>query len=924
MNYASTGLLTGHERWLVNCARRGCFAKFEAGAKGKPVIRATVIRALLLGEIPLGLGSASSGMAGVRVCGASIEDKLDLADCAQPGTGLPTLVLQNCEFSETIDLSAARLARLSLAGSRLGFVNLRETNIDGPFDFSGASALGDADCWIDARGALIGGDLIGDGATLCVELPNETGAELTAGDRRRALWLAGATVHGSVRLAAGFAADGGVSLDTARVTGDIWIDGGLLAAEDGYALRAQNASLDGGMVVRHSTIHGIIWLLGLRTGGTLQISDTQIFGVAESDRGRLQERQSTVEEMDKQRQNANEPRDALIANDADIGASLRLTQDFVAYGRVSFDTAKIRGQIDATGARIHQPQPGRARAVAITNTQIGANLIFDDADVLGRIDLAGASIGGKLSLLGARLSNASGDGDSKALEAINLSVGGHAEFGRIESMDQPRFCKIEGAVDFTSARIGGNLAFTGAIIDNLTGNGNGCAIVARQVHVQASILLDENFHALGAVVLTGATIGRHLVCDTATLFNPEYSAIYAKDIEVGDDIKFLKSEVTGALRFERAMVAGSVEWHDLTVCMPDSPTGQPRRIARFEFVHAKIGSTLKCAGINFCCPCRIDLRGLRMATIDLVSATGWGRPHHNEEWCPVALDGMIYDRIILPDPPPQGAIDPERKTARVRLRKRAEIPTGCPCEWVLPAADRTTDQLLDWLLRDSINDIVELHGRHLVFIGSPYEPRRDGGASFNPQPFRQLTRVLRSQGNEDFARKIAIYEQWAVPSTNVVHSVLQSAYGSLFGFGLWPRRAGITLFFYILIGWLATIYVLEKGWLVETPQIAAASYHLGDDGKPEFVFMRADETGSPQHELNCSEITDQTLDAFVYAADVVLPFIPLHQESKCELRRELHKLRFCRALYTLFGWAFTSLALLTFSGIPRRFDGESG
>src|SRR5580704_3223401 len=110
MSDASTAGFSRHERWLVGCTRRGCSATFAATALGKPVIRAALIRSLLLGEFSRGLANASFGAAGVRICGARIEVKLDLADCARPGTGLPALALQNCDIPDRIDLSAARLA----------------------------------------------------------------------------------------------------------------------------------------------------------------------------------------------------------------------------------------------------------------------------------------------------------------------------------------------------------------------------------------------------------------------------------------------------------------------------------------------------------------------------------------------------------------------------------------------------------------------------------------------------------------------------------------------------------------------------------------------------------------------------------------------------------------------------------------------
>lgn len=289
---------------------------------------------------------------------------------------------------------------------------------------------------------------------------------------------------------------------------------------------------------------------------------------------------------------------------------------------------------------------------------------------------------------------------------------------------------------------------------------------------------------------------------------------------------------------------------------------------------------------------------------------------------------MIYDRIVLPERPAKARINAkdagQHLAAHDFLLKRANIPIGWPWRWAVPARNPQTDQLLHWILRDLSNDAVEMEGNSLFSIASFGERRHDPEASFNPQPFRQITRVLRSQGYEDAARRMAIYEQWATPPGNWAHRVVQFIYGGGFGFGLWPRRAAISLLFYVGIGWLATIFAVNRDWLIETPQVAAASYRPNGQGKPEFAFMQAGVKEGPEHELICSEVTDRTFDALVYAADTVLPFIPLHQETKCELRPDLHFLRFSRAAYTVLGWVVTSLALLTFSGIVKRFDGGSG
>ena len=96
-----------------------------------PVLRAAFLRHLLLG-LPAGSPGAPAAepwpvrLSGVRIHGARIEDTLDLADCAGPsGAGLPGLALENCDIAAPIDLTNARLSRLSLRDSRIGEVRAR-------------------------------------------------------------------------------------------------------------------------------------------------------------------------------------------------------------------------------------------------------------------------------------------------------------------------------------------------------------------------------------------------------------------------------------------------------------------------------------------------------------------------------------------------------------------------------------------------------------------------------------------------------------------------------------------------------------------------------------------------------------------------------------------------------------------------------
>jgi hypothetical protein len=136
----------------------------------------------------------------------------------------------------------------------------------------------------------------------------------------------------------------------------------------------------------------------------------------------------------------------------------------------------------------------------------------------------------------------------------------------------------------------------------------------------------------------------------------------------------------------------------------------------------------------------------------------------------------------------------------------------------------------------------------------------------------------------------------------------------------------ITLFSYVLVGMFLTMAALRWNLAVETPLIATSAYTVeagADGGQARRAFVLANGLQAASRELACSDISALPSDGFIYAMDTVLPFIPLHQETKCELAPAQHILRFLRAIYAVLGWAVTSLSLLTVSGILKRFDGDS-
>lgn len=863
---------------------RGNIAVLQSQSAQRPRVRAALVRHLLLG-LPLGgvREACPEPLKGVRIKGARIDGPLDLSDCARPGASLPALVLEDCDIPDPIDVEATRIARLSIAGSRFRYLNAREADIDGPFDFSGARpmpkpTLSPAEAWIDLRGSIINGQLTGSGAYLQAPPPR---AIVRPRDRRAALWMENATVHGSVMLIDEFRAEGGVSMDAAMIRGDVWATDATVTLGEGDPFRAQSARIGGLLVAERLVSHGMVWLLGAHIGGVLQLSGAHLYGRT-SDGG-------SVPHVD---------RKALIADHAVIGGAVFLTRHFTAYGRVSFSGARIGGDLNCTAATINnKTADGKAIALEAISTEISDDVVLNEASIRGMVGFDSATIGGRLLVNGARLDNLTRDASGTALRAVNARIGEDAQFCRDRQDDgseKPTECL--GCLVIVGTTITANLSFRGTVLKNGDGDQDALALIGQRMRVLGMVEFTEEFASTGAIVLTATKIGGELRVDDASFSNPRRSAIYGKDIEVGNDLSLMGSRARGDIRLERAGITGSLKWEELHIAEIAG------REITLDLRHARIGSALKAHRLNTGPRVTVDLGGLRVATIEHDWQEGWGKAG----LCRLNLDGLSYDRIT---PFVADAQPPANRPAFLeKVRNR----------WLWPPEDRLGSQLREWVGRQTFSTDPAV-------------------SDFFPQPYRQLVRVLRAQGEEEAARMITIAQRRQEPVTFVPARVIRFFFDRFFGFGIRRRNAVATLASYILIGGVGVWLAERNNMLVETSVVVAeASAHttdmkeFGASERAKYVrraFVEMD-NGEPimVSDIACSDAARNFVDDLVYAADMLVPFIPLHQESKCEVRPDggfgPTSWRVLRALYSVIGWVIFSLALVTFSGVLKRYERE--
>ena len=238
---------------------------------------------------------------------------------------------------------------------------------------SPASSRSAEAAWIDAHAAVIDGDLLGRGARLQIPPPR---AGIAHRDARYALRLSGAEIRGSLDLMGEFTAIGGVALDTAHVTGDVVARGARIGAGEGDAIGAQAARFDGVVILGDGFVAaGVIWLMGARIAGTLDMNAARLVNRAEDGSGVV-----------------------LAADTAEIGGSVLLRNGFCRRGR---HQPARRADRQQPGMRRRQPdQRHRRRQRHCTGGGPrvigGAVLLRNGFAAQGAVSLIGARIGGNL------------------------------------------------------------------------------------------------------------------------------------------------------------------------------------------------------------------------------------------------------------------------------------------------------------------------------------------------------------------------------------------------------------------------------------------------------------------------------------------------------------------------------------------------
>lgn len=458
--------------------------------------------------------------------------------------------------------------------------------------------------------------------------------------------------------------------------------------------------------------------------------------------------------------------------------------------------------------------------------------------------------------------------DSTAVDLTNARIGGRLN---LSSTAKSRF-STAAIVRLDSARIEGNVSFAGARLDG----GGTEALSARSMIVGGNVDLKTahgwRCEAFGELAFVAAQITGDLNCGGTSLSNPEGRALHCEDLRVesvfltaSDDPEF-PFEARGRLNFLSAVVGGSLFMTNARLAPGPDYTGLLRKggpIA-INLQQARISNALGLRNIG-----ALDNSApATLAANERIPVQGW-----------FLLTGTQVTSIL------------------------DDVETGWPASGFLDLEGASYDRL---------RQIVpgEITERRIKWLRRQYPEGIPDAKSFRPQPYEQLSRVLRQHGQSREANAIAVEKirmrlaarverPWARVFPRLLMLVSHYGYSS--------SRAVLSFLVFVLLGaamYATALFAFDQPFVPVESDPAPVTYTFAAG-----LLLAEVESGCPG------------LDVMHYALDAALPVIDLAQDLRCRFTPEgpfrwlwllLH------SLFVIAGAALSAIVILTLTGVMRQ------
>ncbi len=577
-----------------------------------------------------------------------------------------------------------------------------------------------------------------------------------------------------------------------------------------------------------------------------------------------------------------------------IGAGLR------AFGEVRMRGAEIKGDLDAAGGTFCNKG---GIAIDADGLSVEDDILFGWSEktaadeqnhpfsAQGQIKLEGAQIGGSLDCSGGGFSNVEGE---STLVANGVRINGDFNASAYTGTKHPLNFISKGAVQLGGARIQGTFNGSGGIFSFVPVAGispsrdeqiNGAAIYADGIRVDGDIEL-HNSKINGTLRLRGGTVEGDIYCNAASIDAlTDKFGVWEKKFEKREPDNEGLSNLAKAINADGLDVKG-----DIFLTNSFSSRGQVRLRS------AKIGGDLDCSEKckftnNFGTAFRIqgaqvagrltwkDHDAQPMGDIDLRYANVGRYEDDQASWPEIGcllIDGFTYGALV----------DEEQTKSQNRLRWLGLQPLG----------------------------------------------------SYAPQPYEQLTKVLRSMGHADAANDIAFAKRKMLtrqPSNSIWWKSSQIILERTVGYGYRLKRVWFLIFGFLFIG--AVIFYLASASLNIRPAkerifLESECYIVSVDVSGcdndswvkyetsfrltfkmydlEFILYPL-----PQESPFRTPEDYPKFNALSYSIDVFFPLFDLHQES---FWLPVAWFRVYMWIHILVGWVLATVFVIGLSEFMRR------
>jgi hypothetical protein len=417
----------------------------------------------------------------------------------------------------------------------------------------------------------------------------------------------------------------------------------------------------------------------------------------------------------------------------------------------------------------------------------------------------------------------------------------------------------EGEVRLSGAEIGGQLS----CVDGHFNNADGLALSAQGVKVTGDVFLRGGFTAEGAVSLSGAVIGGQLECDGGHFSNQGGDALIAEGMTVAGHVLFRQGFIAeGEVYLSSAVIGGNFECDGAQFLNASADALYAQNMVADQLFWRKVKDV---KGV-------VSFAGARVK--DLVDdEASWGIVDE------LHLNGFTYTNIFGP--------------TAVNMR-------------------------LKW--------IGGSQGTISEFSSLPYTDL----ANFYKKNGQRRNRIRTLIELEKQDRRADRWAKWYLPSGKDKTAIT------------WPFMMLSLLFHWVLdtlywtIGYgyrISNVFYISILLLLPATIIFDRTYEAGDFAPnsavilttPEWQALAESNVSNPAAEWSSKKGKGrdyETFNAFAYAADVVIPIIPLGQEAawapSATRGRWGYHAWWLRWMFQFAGWIVTAFGAAAITGIMRK------